>query len=133
MHVRIVSEPYGECRLKTTWICERCCRPYHGRECTHCYCKIFPPYYKPFSKPYPISGTFEEHKEWDSWHIQYYMMEPIEDPELVYEIGSEELIYRIHQKESYSKMIKQPKRSFAFKTSWRYCWKDCPTFVYTQV
>ena len=54
------------------------------------------------------------------------MMELIEDPELVYEIYSEELLYRQHLTTSYKKMITQPKRpKRVFRTIWRYCWKDC--------
>ncbi len=54
------------------------------------------------------------------------MMEPLEDPELVYEIGNEELIYRQHQKQSYSKMVSAPKRpKRVFRTCWRYKWKEC--------
>lgn len=37
-------------------------------------------------------------------------MELDEDPELVYEIYSEELIFRQHEKASYEKMISAPKK-----------------------
>ena len=110
MWVRIPSTLYGEYQVRKHWICERCSRPYRGRECTHCYCAIIRPKYKPFSRPYPKDGTFEDHQAWDRWHLYSIMMEWVEDPELVYEIGSEELIYRSHQKESYKKMVSASKK-----------------------
>ena len=100
MEVRIFSKPYGERRVKTTWICDRCSRPFWTKYCQYCYCIIFPPHPKPFAVPY------QKGKEWDRWHVLFYMMEPIEDPEEVYQIGSGELLDRIKMKEDYAKMVK---------------------------
>ena len=135
--MQIWSKPYGEYQVRKHWICERCCRPYRGRYCTHCWSKVFPPHYKPLEKYPPKAKSYtredgskryyfdeetdKKYKEWDRWYTEQYMMERIDDPELVYEIYSEELIYRQHQMESYSKMIKQPKRGFGKNYKCRKC------------
>jgi len=49
------------------------------------------------------------------------MTEPLEDPEIVYEIGSEELIYRQKTKQSQREMAEAPKRGFGYKYRCRKC------------
>lgn len=72
-----------------------------------------------------MDGTFEDYQRWDKWYVEQFMMERIEDPELVYEIYSEELIYRQKEKLAQVKMKSIPKRKFAFRTCWRYRWQEC--------
>lgn len=119
-----MSKPYGEWTARTTFVCERCHRPiwirykYHGT-CIHCTCAIFPSYVKPLRKdqlpPKVKSYWFGDKawyklKRWDEWYTHQFLMVINHDPELVYEIGSEELIARRHDKASYKKMISAPKR-----------------------
>jgi len=59
--------------------------------------------------------------KWDGWYLEQFMMQLDEDPELVYEVGIEELIYRHHEKESYKKMISAPPRPNGIK----YFCKSC--------
>jgi hypothetical protein len=55
------------------------------------------------------------------------MREPLDDPELIYEIGSESLIAKWHDETSYKKMVSAPKRK---EFGWKYRCKKCKvTFI----
>lgn len=86
VNVRIIPKPLLiiELRVKKSFKCSKCWKYRKTVKCKECYpspafplsCEIYPP------------GDYQEYKKWDSWYIWRYLLEPKEDPEDKYLIGT---------------------------------------------
>ncbi len=49
------------------------------------------------------------YRKWDEWYVWRYLLEPAEDPEEIYQIGSHEIRERIKRATMIEKMIQKNK------------------------
>lgn len=77
-----------ELQGKKLFRCEGCWQ-YNPR--IRCICGYTP---KPLEKP---PKDFERYKQWDKWFLRRYMLEWVEEPEQIYEIGAESFTHEVEK------------------------------------
>ncbi len=112
--------------VRTLWRCEKCWCYSTKIKCLDCYpSPAFPLPPLEYLPPKDEMG----YKAWDHWYTWRYMMEWRQDPESIYEIGSEQFTQMIEDAQARKLMPKAIFKPKQFRTYYQLKMKSVATFI----